>query len=333
MSEVTPEAARRRLEAYLNSRRQVSEELALYVRQLFPRLKEEAEDIVQAVLAQVCAALQEKTSDHRWPAMQRRLQIYLNQGMDWDTAWRCYLRRLARWRAMDLLRCQEGRALVILSTYPNTDATSPPVEFPGDVPAPDEIVIEAERRERQVRWLSDIFRSFVEWCEHHANRSGLLTKEVYERRVRGQKADDIVQALHLSSRNHVDQIVKRARSWILEQIRKFDVHESVFITLFGREAFAQYKRNSANIPRAESAAPTSNKLGPKKNRIPAPIFRRFEDVLDFVVNEIGALCPSEERLRQYAANRTGRNFSDIRYHVEEAKCRLCLVELESMPSA
>ena len=63
---------------------------------------------------------------------------------------------------------------------------------------------------------------------------------------------------------------------------------------------------------------------------PMPTPKSFGDVVRFVIEELGAICPSPERLAAYAADPEASEFSDIRYHVREAGCRLCRAELEQL---
>ena len=61
-----------------------------------------------------------------------------------------------------------------------------------------------------------------------------------------------------------------------------------------------------------------------------PEFHSFGEVVRWVVEELGAMCPSPERLAAYARDPEASDSSDVRYHVEEAGCRLCQVELEQL---
>jgi DNA-directed RNA polymerase specialized sigma24 family protein len=233
--------------------------------------------------------------------MHRRLNYYLNDlGKDWPAAWGNYLRSLAKWRSIDQLRRQvELPGLLQLANDSSSDLAQTLQNFPDSDAPPDVIVQEAERRQRQARLLSEILKGFVIWCEEVPTRS--QTKEVYERRLRGQSPNEIAEAMQIT-RNHVDVIVKRARDRIDGQIRQRDPRKSVFMTLLLGQPMA--KRPAVS---------------------PGSRFSRFEDVLHFVISEMGALCPSEERLWQYVRDKTRPEFSDIRYHVQV--CRICQVEL------
>ncbi|MCR4415324.1 MAG: hypothetical protein NUV77_23170 [Thermoguttaceae bacterium] len=59
-----------------------------------------------------------------------------------------------------------------------------------------------------------------------------------------------------------------------------------------------------------------------------PEFRAFADVVHWVIDELGAMCPSAERLAAYRLHPDAPEYRDVRYHVEEAACRLCRAELE-----
>lgn len=298
---VTKQVARQQLCGLLQSGHQLWDELVAYVKRTFPRLHQDAEDILQTVLQQVFSAL---NSNERWEPLRRRLEWDLAQGDAWPMAWRRCLQRLLRWRALDLLRHFEKQALLqLFAQHSETSSFSLIEPYDEDAPPPDVLLHEHERRRRQVLWLSDIFAEFVSWCESHGRADGCRMKEVYERRLHGQLAGDIAAAMGMT-RNHVDQTIKRAREWIDRRIRERDVHCSVFVTLFGRNT--------------SSRKPTP----------PAGQFSRFEDVLDFVVKEMGALCPSEKRLREYAKHPDDPQFADIRYHVTEVQCRLCCSDLQ-----
>lgn len=56
----------------------------------------------------------------------------------------------------------------------------------------------------------------------------------------------------------------------------------------------------------------------------------FGDVVRWVIEDLGAMCPSAERLAHYARTPEAPDVSDVRYHVVDAGCRLCRIELESM---
>ena len=61
-----------------------------------------------------------------------------------------------------------------------------------------------------------------------------------------------------------------------------------------------------------------------------PKLHSCEEVVVWVIEELGALCPSPERLASYAANPQAEHH-DIRYHVEEAGCRICRATIEFGP--
>lgn len=288
--------ARKRLERFLDK--------------AFPRLRDfsaDPEDVLQDVLKEVNEVLQ-ACGGQSSRLLQRRdklvsqLDWYLQRGRSWPEAWLIYLQRLLRWRAIDRLRGVELEYFNSLTeNTPNASRTLGELRDPA-APPPSLALEEGERRWRQVRLLSDIFRDFVAWCEQDGQG---LKKEVYERRVRGQDPKTIAHALHLQ-RNHVDQLIKRVRDWISNEIAKRDVHHSVFITLAG--------------PAAGRSPPAKAGTGR---------FANFADVLDFVVQEMGALCPSEGRLWEYQSTPENPALHDVHYHVREAQCSICLAELHA----
>lgn len=57
-----------------------------------------------------------------------------------------------------------------------------------------------------------------------------------------------------------------------------------------------------------------------------PAMNSFGDVVRWVVEELGAFCPSPERLAEYWRQPNAPQYRDIRYHVEEARCPICRAE-------
>jgi hypothetical protein len=65
----------------------------------------------------------------------------------------------------------------------------------------------------------------------------------------------------------------------------------------------------------------------RKEQVPTPpCLNTLGDVVRWVVDELGAMCPSPERLAAYWASPRDLGLADIRYHVEEAACPICLAE-------
>lgn len=58
-----------------------------------------------------------------------------------------------------------------------------------------------------------------------------------------------------------------------------------------------------------------------------PKLESLGDVVRWVIEEVGAFCPSPERLAKYRSNPNADDLRDVRYHVEEAGCKLCRYEL------
>lgn len=56
----------------------------------------------------------------------------------------------------------------------------------------------------------------------------------------------------------------------------------------------------------------------------------FETMVRWAIEEAGGFCPSAERLARYAREPDAVDLRDVRYHVEEAGCRLCRVELAEL---
>ncbi|MGB9690186.1 hypothetical protein [Thermogutta sp.] len=64
-----------------------------------------------------------------------------------------------------------------------------------------------------------------------------------------------------------------------------------------------------------------------------PELKTLGDVVRWVIAELGAMCPSPERLAAYFANPDDASLRDVRYHVEEARCPICRAERETMQRA
>jgi len=56
----------------------------------------------------------------------------------------------------------------------------------------------------------------------------------------------------------------------------------------------------------------------------------FGEVARRVIEELAAMCPSEERLAAYLRSGDKDEFSDVVYHVEEARCRFCLEAIDEL---
>lgn len=261
--------------------------LERFVASRFPRLRNSSDDLIQDVLLEVLQSTetpQDPTSTEQWFA---------------------FLCRRLRWRAIDRLRELERQALSSLASGSSGDSSSSQRSSGANPtatgPAPPLAAMEAERRHRQVLLLSDVLREFTRWCESRSN--GFRMKELYERRLRDQSPSAIMEAMGMT-RAAFDQTLKRARDWILNRVKQHDVHHSVFQTiLVGR----QQEPVEVHIP-----------LGNIEAR-----FASFNDVLRFVVEEMGALCPDPQRVEAYVETPNALELSDVRYHIEEADCRLC----------
>ena len=59
-----------------------------------------------------------------------------------------------------------------------------------------------------------------------------------------------------------------------------------------------------------------------------PNLKTFGDVVRWAIDELGAMCPSSERLADYTLHPDAQELADVRYHVEDAGCVLCRVERE-----
>jgi len=177
-------------------------------------------------------------------------------------------------------------------------------------PSPSAELAEHQRRTRQGLMLSDVLAAFCRWCE--GRPEGLKMKEAYERSLRGERPADIAAAMGMS-RAGVDTSLSRARQWVLQRVRQADVDQSVFLTLHRRVP------PPALPSQRQSPAPaTAQRAQPDW-----PQVHSFADVVRWVIEELGAMCPSPERLAAYLADPAAPEYRDLRYHVEEVGCPLC----------
>ena len=161
----------------------------------------------------------------------------------------------------------------------------------------EEIAAEINRRGRQQLLLSDILQEYIQRCQQQNMQA---QREIYERRLRGQDAK-LIESAMVVPRGSIDKHLQRARDWVNERMQQADVERSVFQT------FLRPKRDVPQLP----------------DSVPADVPRNFHEVLMRVVNEVGALCPSDERLAQFEQQPHSAEFSDLRYHIEEVPCPLC----------
>jgi hypothetical protein len=228
-----------------------------------------------------------------------------------NEGWRACWRWLAHKRALGHLRRHEEASLDAIG-----DAQG---DF--EAPSPSGPLREQERRHCQVELLSDILYDFCQDCEREDRPEGAFRKEVYERRMRGQEIQQIVADME-TSRARVDTSLHRAKQWIRQSIERRDVHRTVFATVLGGRCEGQLgpENPAPSVSHAEAPDPA------------LPVLRDMTAVLWFVLDH-GGMCPSLERLAVYAALPQAEGFSDVRYHVDEAGCQSCRVELEYLRCA
>lgn len=308
---MTQPALRQALELFLEQGGRKA--LCAHVIRRFPRLTTAAEDIVQGVLQEVLAGAGgsgfEVGGGEQRAARHGSLEWGDAQGLLPRHTILRHLRQLVRWRALDALRRAEHVALSALDQGEDSSDLGARLEVRDRHQlSPSGQYAEAERRREQVLLLSDVLREFTAWCESPERRGGLVMKELYERRLRGQEMAQIAAAMGLA-RNTADQMLKRARDWILERIRQQDVDQSVFRTIL-RGADAGRREVSVSIGDVRIT------------------FTSFHDVVRFVVDEMGALCPGPDRLEEYRQSPHQEGFRDLRYHIEEAGCRHCREEVQ-----
>ena len=273
--------------------------------QAFPQLQGDVEDLFHEVLLE-------------------GLEKARTEGFLPGQGWAAWLRWMIRNRALDRLRVRERE---LFSSWTQRQGTCGQPEVPDPSPLPSSVVAEQERRQRQGLLLSQVLAEFTRWCETRSD--GFRMKTIYERRVRGESPEAIARELGLS-RNTVDVTVKRAREWIYGRICQVDVDYTVFQTLHeGRTPPADRalpgrgKKNSPPIRPPLVGAPLP---GGSVQNLPCS-HASLADVVHWVVTELGAFCPSPERLAAYAANPRASEYCDVHYHVQRAACRICQTEL------
>ncbi len=304
----------------------------------------EAEDDFAAVyrdnFEKLCAALHRKfprlddstCADLAQVAAKETLHKIRDENFQPKKDWWTWLLWLASHRALDYLRQFEIVAFESLAAgrgESNTSVWQPP--DPGSPPS--QVLAEAERRGRQGLTLSEILAEFCRWRESLPD--GYKMKEIYERSLRGQKTADIAVATG-ELPGTVDVTITRARKWILARTRQADVHRSIFLTLHRRKPekgavppivgpASQPDPNGESVP----SQPGKADLRPGPQAIGnLPTLTSLGDVVRWAIDELGAMCPSLERLENYRRQPNSGDLSDVRYHVDESNCRLCCEELK-----
>jgi len=294
--------------------RQFHEQLCQFLRRGFPRLADQVEDIVQTVLAEALS----KQPSQAWTPEQL-------------AGW---LRVAAKHRALDLLRAAERRLLVRLSQLGRQDSQQSAWEPADQRPSPSSQFAQQQRRGRQALLLSEVLQEFCRWCEGRPD--GPKMKQIYERSLRGQKPQQIAAAVGVT-RASVDTTLSRARQWVLRRVRQADVDRSVFLTLHRcAPADAAAEAEAGSVPdkkRQGQAAQAARQADREQSSgspaeiaahdVPLPQLHCFGDVVRWVIDELGAMCPSGERLAAYLADPLSAEHADVRYHLQEAGCRLC----------
>lgn len=182
--------------------------------------------------------------------------------------------------------------------------------------SPASLAVEKERLERRERLLSDVLCDYVAECE----QSGAWNeRELMERLLRGQSRKDAAREMGISM-NQLNVTMsphdkKRGRFRLQKLMQQKDVHRSVFATYFGGDA--GQKRDKRPLP--DGVVPYHQ--------------ASVVELIGWLIDDVGAMCPSDERLIEFAATDVNAlaadptAFRDVRYHVHEAKCVLCQVTL------
>ncbi|MCS7237733.1 MAG: sigma-70 family RNA polymerase sigma factor [Thermoguttaceae bacterium] len=207
-----PEARDRLLTEIFNSCRPRA---LRYLKGAFPRLADEAEDILQDAWLEIYS---------------RRAEMELDPPRKLEN----YILSLVRSRAIDRLREFERRIFRSWQTSSPADSQAhDPEPVEARTPLPSSQVAERERRAKQGLLLSEVLTEFCRWCEKRPQR--LAIKETFERSLRGQSPGDIAAAMGVAPAS-VYQWLHQAREWVRRRVMEKDVDRSVFLTLYGGKA-------------------------------------------------------------------------------------------------
>ena len=194
---------------------------------------------------------------------------------------------------------------------------------------PGSAVAAEKGRRRDAKLLSDVLQEFCQDCERSDKNT---KKEIYERYLRGQGGTDIEKAMGLG-KGSSNPVTSRADDWVEKRASQRDVHSSVASAFVRREP--EIRHLGAKVPDDDEGGDADYPLLPITSartpaQCPATIRLSEEDVWSFIITHRRAMCPSIERLAKYAAAPCVDGFSDVWYHVEEAACHLCRVELAEL---
>jgi DNA-directed RNA polymerase specialized sigma24 family protein len=202
-------------------------------------------------------------------------------------------------RVIDRQRRKELKLLQDFAGAQDDASVDLAARIPATEPTPAAAALGSERLERKKKLLSDILEEYCRHCESQPRMTP--GKEIFERMLRGESAEETAAAMGMK-RNTIDKARRDARLRLRELMTRRDVHQSVFQTFYRREMdhpFQGRRQNSGVL-----ATPASE------------LFR-------WIMDEAGALCPAEARLKEYLADPQSDLLHDVHYHVEEAGCPLC----------
>jgi RNA polymerase sigma factor (sigma-70 family) len=221
------------------------------------------------------------------------------------TLWR-YLCWTLRNRVIDQQRRRELKLLQDFADAQEDEPADVPARIPAADPTPQAAAMNHERFERKKKLLSDILEEYSRRCESQPRM--LSGKEIFERMLRGESPEQTAAALRMK-RNTIDKARRDARLKLRELMEKHDVHRTVFATFFRREMDHPYQGERQNS-------------GVLEVQTTSELFR-------WIMDEAGALCPGEDRLRAYLAGPDQPQLRDVQYHVHDAGCPLCRGLLEA----
>ena len=212
-------------------------------------------------------------------AFTQALEACDKPGFQLQNSWLAWLQTCAKNRALDFLRRHEEQSLDAMLS---AGALSPRLHEL----TPSRVLMQEEANSRRKVILSDLLRDYVKYTEQ---RGMFEQRQVFERILRGQQPGEIATEMALKPQSIYDHR-RRAFERIREQVAQPDVHGSVL-------------------------GLGDNVMAPNALMVPD----RLSGILQLVIDELGALCPSEAQLQAYQVAPTSDDVADVRYHVEEAR--------------
>jgi len=206
--------------------------------------------------------------------------------------WRGWLCEKARRIAIDWTRRPE-RKMIPLEHGSTDGARWPEPSAPGGTSS--KIVAAPETQKQRLNLLSEVLHEYCQFCD---DEERWQSREVFERALRGQKPSTIAKQMGLE-RQSVYNMKSEETDKVREALKKKVPNTSFFLTvMFGKPA------GKRRLP-PQQMPPTSG--------------QRSVDLLHVVVDEMGALCPTDDQLVAYLERPDAENLRHLRYHVRDAE--------------